>query len=113
MSEVLVSTADAARLFRKLQIQSKSTRHQTAGFLVVDGKKVLNLQYGHGRASMPAFEFERFRRLLHVSADEAARLLECSMSRSSYIALLRANGVISSLPPPAERFARVVAPRAH
>jgi hypothetical protein len=94
MNESHLEADDAARIFAKLRIQSRRTQHQVAGFLVVGGRKVLNLHYGHSRDALGTYECERFRSLLRLSPDELARLRDCTMSRDDYIALLRQNGVI-------------------
>jgi hypothetical protein len=98
MSDGHVGADDAARIFEKLRIQSRRTPNQIAGFLVVGGRRVLNLHYGLRRRDLGAYEAERFRNLLHLTVDELARLRDCTMSRDEYIALLRDNGVIPPEP---------------
>jgi hypothetical protein len=56
MSDSYLAAQDAARIFEKLRIQSRRTQHQVAGFLVVGGRKVLNLHYGHGREVLGVYE---------------------------------------------------------
>jgi hypothetical protein len=85
---VQLSTGDAERIFRKLDIKAKKGHH-IAGWLIVDGKRVLPLHYSHGRKAMPGNVPHRFRKALHLSVPEFEELKRCPMSREKYIALLR------------------------
>lgn len=89
-----LTTAEAARIFDKLRIQPKHSTHHIAGFLVVDGKKVLPLHYSHGRKSMPGHVPDRFRRAMHLDRDEFADMKRCHMKRDRYVEILREKGVV-------------------
>lgn len=89
-----LTTADAAKIFRKLQVQEKQSRHHVAGFVVIDGKKTLPLHYSHGNKEMKGPVPHRFRRSLHLSEAEFAELRDCTLSRDGFIELLRVKGVL-------------------
>ena len=83
------STSDAARVFRKLEIQTVTCKHHVRGFLVVDGKRVLALHYSNGRKDMPGRVPQLFRQSLHLSLEDFSTLMGCTLSRAEYISILR------------------------
>ncbi len=88
-----ISTRQAARIFRKLEVVEKRSTHHVAGFVVVDGRKVLPVHYSHGNKDMKGPVPQRFRRSLHVSESEFAELRDCTLSRDEYFQLLRDRGI--------------------
>lgn len=88
-----LSTKQASRLFRKLQVQEKRSTHHVAGFVMVDGKKVLPVHYSRGNKDMKGPVPHRFRKSLRLSEDEFAELRDCTLSREAYLQLLRERGV--------------------
>jgi hypothetical protein len=90
---VQLSVRDLERIFRKLAIETKESKHHKAGFLVVDGRRVLPLHYSHGRKPMPGHVSEKFRKATKLNSKEFAKLTDCSMTRDDYLALLRQRGV--------------------
>ncbi len=88
-----LTTRQAGRIFRKLDIVEKRSTHHVAGFVVVDGKKVLPVHYSHGNKTMKGPVPHRFRKSLHLSEAEFADLRDCTLSRDAYFQLLRERGV--------------------
>lgn len=89
-----VSAGELQRIFRKLEIEPKESPHHVAGWLVVDGKRVLPLHYSHGRKDMPGNVPHRFRKSLHLDVDEFLVFKRCKMGRDEYLEVLRARGVL-------------------
>lgn len=89
-----LSVRDLEELFRKLRIESKKSSHHIAGYLVVDGRRVLPLHYSHGRKPMPGHVSEKFRKSTRLDRIEFSELKDCTMSREQYIGVLRDKGVL-------------------
>ena len=88
-----LTTRQASRVFRKLEVREKRSTHHVAGFVVVDGKKVLPVHYSHGNKDMKGPVPHRFRKSLRLSEAEFAELRDCTLSREEYFQLLRDRGV--------------------
>jgi len=95
---VQLKTNEAAKIFRKLEVESVKSRHHVRGFLVVNGVRVLPLHYSHGRKELPGPVPKRFASALQLNLQEFAELKRCTMSRNAYLDVLASRGVISSLP---------------
>jgi hypothetical protein len=91
-----LTTSEAEKICKKLQIELVDCKHHVRGFLVVDGKRILPVHYSNGRKELPGDVPHLFRRSLHLDTDEFLNLLRCSLSRDSYIILLRKRGLLSS-----------------
>ena len=89
-----LTTAEAAKVFKKLEIEIVECKHHVRGFLVVDGCRIFPVHYSNGRKEMPADVPHRFRKVLHLSVDEFRSFLECTLSRREYIALLSKRGLL-------------------
>lgn len=88
-----LTTREASRIFRKLEVEEKRSTHHVAGFVVIDGKKVLPVHYSRGRKDMKGPVPRRFSRSLCLSDEEFALLKSCTMSRAEYVQILRDRGV--------------------
>lgn len=88
-----LTTKQASRIFRKLDVQEKKSTHHVAGFVVVDGKKVLPVYYSRGNKDMKGPVPHRFRKSLHLSEGEFAEMRDCTLSKDTYFQLLRERGV--------------------
>lgn len=51
---------ECERLFKKLDLQVRSTGHNY-GWLIVNGKKVLRVHYSHGRGDIPDMVVNKIR----------------------------------------------------
>lgn len=88
-----LTTKQAERIFRKLEVQPKRSTHHVAGFVVVDGKKTLPVYYSHGSKEMKGPVPHRFRKSLRLSESEFAKLRDCTLSKDGYFQLLRERGI--------------------
>ena len=88
------SWSRGVQVLTKLQFQMTECKHHVRGFLVVDGKKVLCAHLSFGSGDMPAFVAQKFRKSLHLNQTEFAEMVNCSMQRKEYIALLVRRGLI-------------------
>ncbi len=89
-----LSTREAGRIFRKLEVHEKRSTHHVAGFVMVEGKKVLPVHYSRGNKDMKGPVPRRFSKSLHLSEDEFTQLKSCTMSRDAYVQTLRERGVV-------------------
>jgi hypothetical protein len=90
-----LSTSEAVKLMKKLEISFTECKHHVRGFLVVDGKRVLAVHCSRGRKDLPGNVPHLFRRSLHLTIDEFEFFRSCRMSLEAYVELLRDKGVIS------------------
>jgi hypothetical protein len=89
-----LTTAEAARVCKKLEIEIVECKHHVRGFLVVDGRRILPVHYSNGRKDLPGDVPHRFRKALHLSVDEFRSFLECTLSRREYVELLSERGLL-------------------
>lgn len=89
-----LTTRQAAKIFRKLKVVPKRSTHHVAGFVTVDGKKVLPVHYSHGNKDMKGPVPHRFRKSLKLSEAEFAELRDCTLGRDEFVRLLRDRGVV-------------------
>ncbi len=91
---MILRKRDLERIFRKLCIEERKSKHHIRGYLIYEGKKILSLHYSFGRGDMPGRISEKFRKSLNASAEELEGLVECSIDGDQYIELLRKKGII-------------------
>lgn len=89
-----VTKRDAAKVMKKLGIADVDCKHHHAGFLVIDGVKVLKVHRSRGGGSMPTAVAHLFRKSLKLSVPDFQLLVGCTLSREAYVELLREQGVI-------------------
>lgn len=90
-----VSLSNAARVLSKLQVEEVPCKHHRAGFLVVDGVRVLKVHVSHGVGDMPPTVAHLFRKSLKLSVEEFRGVVGCTTSREAYVEILRGKGLIS------------------
>jgi hypothetical protein len=90
-----LTTTEAAKVCKKLEIEIVECKHHVRGFLIVEGRRIFPVHYSNGRKDLPGDVPHRFRKVLHLSVDEFRAFLECTLSRGEYIALLGKRGVLS------------------
>jgi hypothetical protein len=90
-----LSTRDTERIFKKLQIEVVSCKHHVRGFLVVDGRRVLPLHYSNGRKDLPGSVPHLFRKALHLTVEEFAVMVGCTMGRDEYVELLKQRNILT------------------
>jgi hypothetical protein len=90
-----VTTLDAERIMRELEVELIPCTHQHAGFIVVEGRHVLKVHRSRIEGVMPATVIELFRKSLKLSVNEFQRMLERQVSREQYVRLLREQGLIA------------------
>lgn len=89
-----LSTREAEEIFSKLRVEAKRSSHHVAGFVVVNGVKVLPVHYSFGKKALPGNVPQRFRQSLRLTTPEFANLKSCKLSRDDYIELLRLKGIL-------------------
>ena len=89
-----LSTGEARKIFRKLEVEPKRSTHHEAGWFVVDGQRVLPLHYSRGNKDMPGHVPDKFRKSLRLSTREFTDLKKCPLSREMYVELLRERGYL-------------------
>jgi len=91
---VQLRSKEIERVFRKLEIETKTSPHHVVGWLVVDGRRVLPLHYSRGRDVTHGRLAHPFRKSLHLTPPEFAAMMNCTMTRDEYIEILRERGII-------------------
>jgi hypothetical protein len=91
-----VNKRNAGNIVRKLQIDEISCKHHHAGFLVVDGMRVLKVHYSLGAGDMPPTVAHLFRKSLKLSMAEFQKLVGCTLTREDYLQILREKGYLRS-----------------
>ena len=87
-----MSLKDAEKVFNKLQVEDVPCKHHRAGFLVVDGVRVLKVHHSFGVGNMSPTVAHLFRKSLKMSMEEFQRFIGCTMSREAYVQSLRDKG---------------------
>ena len=90
-----LTTQEAERIFRKLKVEMKPCKHHIAGFVTLDGVRILPVHYSYGRKDLPGNVPDKFRKSLHLNLEEFEQLKSCVMSRDQFIDVLIAKGVIN------------------
>lgn len=85
---IQVNKKDAKKVFEKLNVQEKSSKHHVSGFIVVDGVKMLPIHYSHGRGDMPGAIGKKFVKSLLLEDDEFKELVKCTLSKEKYFEIL-------------------------
>lgn len=81
------------RLFRKLDLNVRSTGHNY-GWLIVNGKKILRVHYSHGRGDIPDKITNKIRGQLKLSLKDFKDLIDCLLGCGDYINILKQKGLI-------------------
>jgi hypothetical protein len=89
-----ITTKEATRLMRKLELEFVECKHHMRNFLVVDGKRILAVHCSFGSKDMPGNISQRFRKSLELDKDEFTILRSCTMDRLQYLKILRAKGIL-------------------
>jgi hypothetical protein len=87
--EMQLKKREAGRLFIKLGVKDKNSKHHISGWIEIDGKKTLPIHYSNGNGDMPAKIADKFRRSLLLTLDEFCALKDCHMSKEEFVDLIR------------------------
>lgn len=84
-------TAQMERVFDKLQVDEKSSKHHRSGFIIdVDGKKLFPpIYFSKGHKDIGPNIARQIQKSLLLHQDEFDTLIRCHMSRTEYLALRR------------------------
>jgi len=88
-----IKKAEVARIFEKLRLDVRSTKHRY-GWFIFEGKKVLRVHYSHGKGDVPGRVTDKIRSQLKLTRKDFRELIECPMSFEDYIAVLKRKGYI-------------------
>ena len=80
-----MKTREFEVLVNKLQLRTRDTGDRHA-FFEYGGRIVTKTKRSHGKVEMPNFWF---RKQLKVDAEQLAGLIDCTLSRSDYIGILK------------------------
>ena len=84
---------DIQNIFRKLDLETRSTNH-IYGWLVVNGKKILRVHYSFGKGNIPAKVSEKIRGQLKLDRSNLKDLIECPLSKEDYLVILKDKGIL-------------------
>lgn len=88
-----VSKADIKKVFEKLKLEVRSTKHRY-GWFTFEGKKILRVHYSHGRGSLPGRVSDKVRSQLKINQKNFKDLIKCPLSPGDYIDILKDKGLI-------------------
>ena len=88
-----IKKADIQKIFNKLGLEVRSTKHRY-GWFIVDGKKILRVHYSHGKGDVSGKVGDKIRNQLRLSQDDFVKLLSCPLTLQQYIAILREKGLL-------------------
>ncbi len=91
-----VKKADIDKIFSKLNLEVRSTKHRY-GWLLYEGRKILRVHYSHGKGSLPGKISDKIRSQLRLSSDEFKRLISCPLTMEGYISLLDKKGLLKAI----------------
>ena len=78
---------EAERIFLKLNVKPRKSKHHVSGWLMFNEKKILPVHYSNGKGDMPGRVGDRFRQSLKLTIDEFQKLKSCSMSCEEFFSL--------------------------
>lgn len=79
---------EAESIFKKLQVRQKKSKHHVAGWVEINGKKILPIHYSFGKGDMSGRVADKFRKSLRLDISEFIEFKSCKMSRDEYVAVL-------------------------
>ncbi len=90
-----MKTADADRVFKKLQMEIRSTKDKHAWF-VYEGRRILKTKRSHGRGELKGNIRHLIRQQLKLNDAQFRELVACPLERDGYIEILKQKGLIPS-----------------
>jgi hypothetical protein len=88
-----IRKSDALKIFEKLELVTRSTTHRY-GWFTVGGRKILRVHVSHGKGDIPGKVSDKIRSQLKLNRNDFRRLIDCTLSREGYVAILRDKGLI-------------------
>jgi len=88
-----VKKAEVERVFDKLELNVRSTKHRY-GWFCHAGKKILRVHLSHGRGDLPGRVTDKVRSQLKLSENDFRELIECPLSLQDYVTILKNKGLI-------------------
>lgn len=85
--------AEIGRIFEKLKLDVRSTKHRY-GWFTFEGKKILRVHYSHGKGSVPGRVSDKIRSQLKLSQKDFRDLIDCPLTLEDYISILKKKGLI-------------------
>jgi hypothetical protein len=92
-----LTTREAQRIFRKLDVEAVESTHHCRGFVVYNGVRILPVFYSRGRKAMPGHVPKKFAKSLRLTLDEFAVLKSCTMTKSEYFDAIRRQGLLDGI----------------
>jgi len=81
------------KVFTKLKLEKRSTTHNY-GWLVINGKKILNVHYSHGRGDIPKGVTNKIRSQLKLSQSNFVDLVNCPLTYEKYLEIIKVKGLL-------------------
>ena len=83
-----VTKREAAKVFKKLDIDVTQNNHHVRGWLKIEGKKISPVHYSHGNGPMPGKIGDKFRKSFYLTPPEFSDLINCPLSKEEFYELL-------------------------
>ena len=88
-----MKTYEIEKIFKKLDLEVRSTTHKY-GWLVVNNRKILRVHYSHGRGDIPEKIANKIRGQLKLSQKDLRDLIDCPLTYGDYINILKRKGIL-------------------
>ncbi len=89
-----IKKAEIAKIFKKLKLDMRSTKHRY-GWFTFEGKKILRVHYSHGKGGIPGRVSDKIRSQLKLTQGDLRDLIDCPMSLEDYRGVLKTKGYIA------------------
>jgi hypothetical protein len=91
-----IKKADIGKIFEKLKLEVRSTKHRY-GWFTFEGRKILRVHYSHGRGSIPGRVSDKIRSQLKPTQKDFGNPIECPLSLEDYESILKDKGIITRI----------------
>jgi hypothetical protein len=83
-----IKKAEIAKIFKKLKLQVRSTKHRYGWFMFND-RKILRVHYSHGKGTLPGRVSDKVRSQLKLNQEDFRNLIDCPLTLENYVAILK------------------------
>jgi len=90
-----IKKADIGKVFEKLKLEVRSTKHRY-GWFTFKGRKILRVHYSHCRGTIPGRVSDKIRSQLKLNKKDFRNLIDCPLALKDYEAILKGKGIIVS-----------------
>lgn len=83
-----IKKAEIAKIFKKLKLQVRSTKHRY-GWFMFNHRKILRVHYSHGKGTLPGRVSDKVRSQLKLNQEDFRNLIDCPLTLENYVSILK------------------------